>query len=179
MYKIKMVSCLIGLAFGFSFLVGCGDLFMMEDAEYIPVDMRVPQQTYESTDVPMSETSPETSTEQSPTLVPEPSQRSVFGEMQVFDTPNGRGTWARVDTEKHLLTDEYLVMFFHSHIYNSGHSWVQLHFGDGTIYQIRPTGFFHPAIIDERGSMVHTDDPEFDWNGFIFDDHVFYSFDDA
>jgi len=108
----------------------------------------------------------------------EVSLSDVFGDIQVFSV-DGTGTAARVYANKDLLTDEHLIVFFHTYINESGHNWFHIDFGDGTVYMFSGSrNMFHHANIDEEGWVVGSANPTSDWNAWIFEDSILYRFDD-
>ena len=75
----------------------------------------------------------------------------AFGNVETISVLGGTATAAIVPTDRNLLTDDELVEFFHAEIYDSGHNWFTLDFGDGTGYVFRWSGnrFSHTQLESE------------------------------
>lgn len=100
---------------------------------------------------------------------------SPFGEVIVFNQVNVLdeiiGTRGWVSTNKDLLTDEALIEFFHTYIYESGHNFFTLDFGDGTGY-VFPSSrnrFSHQELSDDGAGINPVG-----VSGFVFDDYITY-----
>jgi hypothetical protein len=78
----------------------------------------------------------------------------VFGQPQIINVLNNAATAAVVPTNREYLTDSALIGFFNFFVYESGHNWVTLDFGDGTGYQFRAAGnrFSYIELAEEGRS---------------------------
>jgi hypothetical protein len=96
----------------------------------------------------------------------------VFGMIEVESVLGGRATAGRVNVDFELLTDDYLITFYHAFIYESGHNWFVLDFGDGTgLHFAGSSNLFYHVFVDSGGAPAN---PDNDWNGWIFEDSILF-----
>jgi len=95
------------------------------------------------------------------------------GSVQSIDQINALdeviGTRGYVVANRELLTDEYLVEFFHNYIRDSGHNYFTIAFGDGTGYLFPSSrdNFSHQQLDDDGAGISPVG-----MSGVILDDSI-------